>query len=54
MLIEEGEKARRFQQEFRPAIRNRAVPLAIMDYSELVKGAPLMEWDTEDIYQIRE
>ncbi|RVW98761.1 Transposon Tf2-2 polyprotein [Vitis vinifera] len=33
--IEEGEKARRFQQGLRPAIRNRLVPLTIRDYSEL-------------------
>ena len=39
MLSEDGEKARRFQQGLRLAIRNRVVPLAIRDYSELVKRA---------------
>ena len=43
MISEEGEKARRFQQGLRPAIRNRLVPLAIRDYSELVKRALLVE-----------
>ncbi|RVW36979.1 hypothetical protein CK203_103687 [Vitis vinifera] len=40
-------KARRFQQGLRPAIRNRLVPLAIRDYSELVKRALLVEQDIE-------
>ena len=52
MLTEEGEKARRLQQGLRPAIKNRVVPLAIMDYSELVKSALLVERDIKDTYQI--
>ncbi|RVW22320.1 Retrovirus-related Pol polyprotein from transposon 17.6 [Vitis vinifera] len=52
--IEEGEKARRFQQGLRSAIRNRLVPLAIRDYSELVKRALLVEQDIEETNQIRE
>ena len=52
MLTKEGEKARRFQQGLRPAIRNRVVPLAIMDYSELVKRSLLVERHIEDTYQI--
>ena len=43
MLIKEGEKARRFQHGLRLAIKNRVVLLALMDYSELVKRALLME-----------
>eukprot|EP00261_Vitis_vinifera_P036423 XP_019077666.1 PREDICTED: uncharacterized protein LOC109123168 [Vitis vinifera] len=54
MISEEGEKARRFQQGLRPAIRNRLVPLAIRDYSELVKRALLVEPDVEETNQIRE
>ena len=54
MISEEGEKARRFQQGLRPAIRNRLVPLAIRDYSELVKRALLVEQDIEETNQIRE
>ncbi|RVX14525.1 Transposon Ty3-I Gag-Pol polyprotein [Vitis vinifera] len=54
MINEEGEKARRFQQGLRPAIRNRLVPLAIRDYSELVKRALLVEQDIEETNQIRE
>ncbi|KAJ9709331.1 hypothetical protein PVL29_001012 [Vitis rotundifolia] len=41
MISEEEEKARRFQQGLRPAIRNRLVSLAIRDYSKLVKRALL-------------
>ncbi|RVW66686.1 Transposon Ty3-I Gag-Pol polyprotein [Vitis vinifera] len=52
--IEEGEKARRFQQGLRPAIRNRLVLLAIRDYSELLKRALLVEQDIEETNQIRE
>ncbi|KAL6342244.1 hypothetical protein AAG906_006865 [Vitis piasezkii] len=52
MISEEGEKARRFQQGLRPAIRNRLVPLAIRDYSELVKSALLVEQDIEETNQI--
>ncbi|RVW13705.1 hypothetical protein CK203_087213 [Vitis vinifera] len=47
MISEEGEKARRFQQGLRPAIRIRLVPLAIRDYSELVKRALLVEQDID-------
>ncbi|RVW60237.1 Transposon Ty3-I Gag-Pol polyprotein [Vitis vinifera] len=54
MISEEGEKARRFQQGLRPAIRNRLVPLAIRDYSELVKRALLVEQDIDETNQIRE
>ncbi|RVW93684.1 Transposon Ty3-I Gag-Pol polyprotein [Vitis vinifera] len=54
MISEEGEKARRFQQGLRPAIRNRLVPLAIRDYSELVKRALLVEQDMDETNQIRE
>ncbi|KAL6329105.1 hypothetical protein AAG906_007651 [Vitis piasezkii] len=54
MINEEGEKARRFQQGLRLAIRNRLVPLAIRDYSELVKRALLVEQDIEETNQIRE
>ena len=54
MISEEGEKTRRFQQGLRPAIRNRLVPLAIRDYSELVKRALLVEQDIEETNQIRE
>ena len=49
MLSEDGEKARRFQQVLKLAIRNRVVPLAIRDYSELVKRASLVEQDIKDI-----
>ncbi|KAJ9701354.1 hypothetical protein PVL29_006624 [Vitis rotundifolia] len=44
MISEEGEKVRRFQ----------LVPLAIRDYSELVKRALLVEQDIEETNQIRE
>ncbi|XP_034701176.1 uncharacterized protein LOC117926612 [Vitis riparia] len=54
MISEEGEKARRFQQGLRPTIRNRLVPLAIRDYSELVKRALLVEQDIDETNQIRE
>ncbi|RVW92637.1 Retrovirus-related Pol polyprotein from transposon 17.6 [Vitis vinifera] len=54
MISEEGEKARRFQQGLRPAIRNRLVLLAIRDYFELVKRALLVEQDIEETNQIRE
>ncbi|RVW63618.1 RNA-directed DNA polymerase-like [Vitis vinifera] len=54
MISEEGEKAKRFQQGLRPAIRNRLVLLAIRDYSELVKRALLVQQDIEDTNQIRE
>ncbi|KAJ9672728.1 hypothetical protein PVL29_026082 [Vitis rotundifolia] len=54
MISDEGEKARRFQQGLRPAIRNRLVPLAIRDYSELVKRALLVEQDIEETNQIQE
>ena len=53
MIGEEGEKARRFQQGLRPAIRNRLVPLAIRDYSKLVKRALLVEQDIDETNQIR-
>ena len=54
MINEEEEKARRFQQGLRPAIRNRLVPLAIRDYSELVKRVLLVEQDIKETNQIRE
>ena len=54
MISEEGEKARMFQQGLRPAIRNRLVPLAIKDYSELVKRALLVEQNIKETNQIRE
>ena len=54
MISEKGEKARRFQQGLRPAIRNRLVPLAIRDYSELVKSTLLVEQDIAETNQIRE
>ena len=54
MISEEGEKAKRFQQGLRPAIRNRLVLLAIRDYSELVKRALLVQQDIEDTNKIRE
>ena len=38
----------------RPAIRNRLIPLAIRDYSELVKRALLVEQDIDETNQIRE
>ena len=43
MISEEGEKVRRFQQGLRLVIRNKLVPLATRDYSELVKRALLVE-----------
>ena len=54
MISEKGEKAKRFQQGLRSAIRNKLVPLAIKDYSELVKKALLVEQDIEETNQIRE
>ena len=50
MLIKEGEKARRFQQGLKLAIIKRVVPLALMDYYELVKRALLVKRDIEDTY----
>ena len=38
----------------RPAIWNRLVPLAIKDYSELVKRALLVEQNIEETNQILE
>ena len=38
----------------RPAIQNRLVPLAIRDYSELVKRVLLVDQDIEETNQIRE
>ncbi|XP_034675675.1 uncharacterized protein LOC117906659 [Vitis riparia] len=54
MISEEGEKARRFQQGLRSAIKNRLVPLAIKDYSQLVKRALLVERDIKETNQIWE
>ena len=52
MISEKGEKSKRFQQGLRPTIRNRLVPLAIKDYSKLVKRSLLVEQDIEDTNQI--
>ena len=52
MISEKGEKSKRFQQGLRPTIRNRLVPLAIRDYSKLVKRSLLVEQDIEDTNQI--
>lgn len=38
----------------RPVIRNSVVPLVIRDYSELVKGALLVEHHIEDTNKIQE
>ena len=43
MINEEGQKARRFQEGLRLAIRNRVVPLAIRNYYELGKRAWFVE-----------
>lgn len=53
MIDEEKEKAIRFQQGLRFAIRSKVVPLAIKDNYELVKKALPVEQDIDDTIKLR-